>query len=93
MPTLYERARTIRDGLDAGVPVDDVRVDIDALIADIELIGSDSFEDPQELLTTVTEVCNVCCGPIHRVGGPGEPYWRHAVNLPYCPSKQPTPLS
>lgn len=37
--TITERAKTIRDGLDAGVPVADIRGDIDALIADVDLCG------------------------------------------------------
>lgn len=37
--TISERVKTIRDGLDAGVPVQDIRGDIDALQADVELCG------------------------------------------------------
>lgn len=37
--TIIERARTIRDGLDAGDSVQEVRGDIDALIADLDLCG------------------------------------------------------
>lgn len=39
MTTLIERAQIIRDALDAGVTVAEVRNDVEALAADVELCG------------------------------------------------------
>lgn len=88
--TIIERVRTIRDGLDAGVSVPEVRGDIDALLADVELCGVGDYA-VLSVPEARGEACSLCGGPIHPVRGESGDFWRHAPGLPYCADKHPVP--
>lgn len=87
-----ERAIIIRDALDAGVGRDELRCDLDALIAQLDVparyvVGASA----DDVRTVDRPLCAGCSQPITWVSGPGSGYYRHATMLAYCPDKHPTP--